>query len=451
MPENGKRLSQRFARSTIPSLMLALVGIILVSGAFLELPQSGILREVGVTLIAVAAVTAADRLLLYRDTAAFESPIQSVLGASERLNVEKRGIEQVYLGQEAVRRRILEVIGDESVRRLLIQGTSLRSFFSDPEIGAAITRTLEHSVSIRVLLLDPDSEQARVRWRHENQLDLSVAGEAATQVAHRNTRLYRDVHQTLHLLRSLGSRYDGGLDLRLYSASPEAFILLTEKLVIVQQHLLGSAEFSMASLPTLEISNPDLYQLYREQVESLWRTSRPVSPSRAEFAIQERGHWDVFLCHSLRDKDVVRQIAGALRERGISSFSDDHQIRPGMPLQRAIADILDQVDSIVVFVGSEASSPWQDAELRTLLTDAVQRELPVIPVILPGVDIEQARLTLPIFLRDFSSVGLSHVRDPKAIDVNHRLLDDWSRHAVWRRIWCFQTRAALSATGRIRA
>lgn len=421
MPEHSERLSGRSVRSRIGSLLIAsqmLVGIgaLLASFLFREAIWSAAVREIGVALAAVAIVMTADRFLLYRN---YESVIRSQINCFGEL--PEPGIRHIYIGGEDVRRRVLQVI-DDSIRELLIQGTSLYSFFSDPAVNAVVISALQRSVSIRILLLDPDSEQAWFRSRLKDESN-SFGADISDDSVRRNALPQADTRSTLRLLSALGTRYGKNLDVRLYSSTPEAFVLVTERSVIFQPYLLGRGEATTSALPTFEIANfedSDVgrspYRLYREHVEHLYLMSRPVSLSGEESGIEGRGHWDVFLCHSFRDKQAVSQIAHELEQQGISSFVYDQQIRPGLPFESAISDVLHQVDSVIVFVGPEGTSPWQDAELRTLLTDAVQQRRIVIPAFLPGVDVEQARLTLPVFLRDFSSVQFSRVADPQAIE-----------------------------------
>lgn len=106
--------------------------------------------------------------------------------------------------------------------------------------------------------------------------------------------------------------------------------------------------------------------------------------------------FDVFLCHNSRDKEIVKEIAGKLRERRIIPWLDEWELRPGVPWQPVIESMILQGKAAAVFIGSSGLGPWQDAERQAFIQEFQRRELVVIPVILPDVRGEAA---IPVFLR----------------------------------------------------
>jgi hypothetical protein len=105
--------------------------------------------------------------------------------------------------------------------------------------------------------------------------------------------------------------------------------------------------------------------------------------------------YDVFLCHNSRDKSVVKVIANQLKERGLRPWLDEWQLRPGLPWQRDLEEQIESIGSAAVFVGSDGIGPWQQEEIDALLQQFLRRQVPIIPVLLPGAS---TRPELPPFL-----------------------------------------------------
>lgn len=113
--------------------------------------------------------------------------------------------------------------------------------------------------------------------------------------------------------------------------------------------------------------------------------------------------FDVFLSHNSKDKPAVRELAEALRARGLKVWLDEWELVPGRPWQEALEEIIETTRSSAVLVGKDGLGPWQDAEMRGCLSEFVDRKQPVIPVLLPGAP-EEPRL--PFFLKRFTWVDL---------------------------------------------
>jgi tetratricopeptide (TPR) repeat protein len=73
------------------------------------------------------------------------------------------------------------------------------------------------------------------------------------------------------------------------------------------------------------------------------------------------------------------------------------------PWQEQLETALTQVRTTAVLVGATGLGPWQEAEMRAAIDESVRRNLPVIPVLLPGAP---DRPQLPLFLRAFTWVDL---------------------------------------------
>ena len=111
---------------------------------------------------------------------------------------------------------------------------------------------------------------------------------------------------------------------------------------------------------------------------------------------------DVFLCHSSKDKEAVEQIGRELKARNIKPWLDIWDLRPGLDWIEEIENKIETIGSVAVFVGpNDGFGPWQKKEIRALLREQTRRGIPVIPVILPGVE---GLPELPPFLRAYTWV-----------------------------------------------
>jgi len=94
--------------------------------------------------------------------------------------------------------------------------------------------------------------------------------------------------------------------------------------------------------------------------------------------------FDVFLCHNSEDKPAIREISRQLKGKNIKPWLDEEQIRPGTSWQTALGEQIGSISSAAVFVGESGFGPWQSQEIQALLSQFVQRQCPVIPVVLPS-------------------------------------------------------------------
>ncbi|NWF59896.1 MAG: toll/interleukin-1 receptor domain-containing protein [Fischerella sp.] len=109
--------------------------------------------------------------------------------------------------------------------------------------------------------------------------------------------------------------------------------------------------------------------------------------------------FDVFLAHNSEDKPQVRAIAQKLRQRGLNPWLDEEQIRPGRSFQDEIQQVIPKVKSAAIFIGLKGLGKWQMMELRSFTSLLVEANIPVIPVLLPGVN------KIPEDLRFFSELN----------------------------------------------
>ncbi|WP_411726569.1 TIR domain-containing protein [Methyloglobulus sp.] len=115
------------------------------------------------------------------------------------------------------------------------------------------------------------------------------------------------------------------------------------------------------------------------------------------------GSFDVFLSHNSQDKPIVRELAQALKSRGLRVWLDEEQLVPGQPWQEALETIIKTTHASAVLIGEDGLGPWESPEMRACLAEFVKRKLPVIPVLLSNAS---AKPELPLFLQAFTWVDL---------------------------------------------
>ncbi len=117
-----------------------------------------------------------------------------------------------------------------------------------------------------------------------------------------------------------------------------------------------------------------------------------------EFKANDRRPHDVFLSYTGKDKIQVIKIAEALKCKGIKIWLDEWELAPGISWQEAIGTAVKTVLSAVVFVGPGGVVPWEMREMRACLEEFNKRNLPIIPILLPGAP---GALELPKFFKEF--------------------------------------------------
>ena len=131
-----------------------------------------------------------------------------------------------------------------------IQGISLHSFFKAGPLREAISGVLAAGkVDVEVLLLDPDSDQARFRSYRERLFGSPLqAYEDFLQTGdHEKSDLYHDTRRTVdnvndtiaNLRRGKGNTWQPRLTLGLYDTAPGCFVLRVDDSVFVEQYHYG--------------------------------------------------------------------------------------------------------------------------------------------------------------------------------------------------------------------
>lgn len=124
--------------------------------------------------------------------------------------------------------------------------------------------------------------------------------------------------------------------------------------------------------------------------------------------------FDVFLAYNSEDKPQVIAIAAELKRRGLKPWLDEEQVPPGRPFQDVIQQAISLVKSAAIFIGNVGLGKWQIMELRALIDQLVKIGIPVIPVLLPGVEGVPNYL---LFLKELNWVNFYNtIDDTEAVD-----------------------------------
>ncbi len=157
----------------------------------------------------------------------------------------------------------------------------------------------------------------------------------------------------------------------------------------------------IAAAQTLDLHDRTAVERLDERMAAERRQVRGDGANRFGF--------DCFLSHNSRDKPAVRNLAQALKARGLRPWLDEEQLAPGLPWQPLLQSGIRASTAVAVLIGADGLGPWQDEELREALSLAVRDSRPVIPVLLPDAP---AVPELPPFLAGRTWVDLR--RDQEA-------------------------------------
>lgn len=120
--------------------------------------------------------------------------------------------------------------------------------------------------------------------------------------------------------------------------------------------------------------------------------------------------YDVYICYHEADETEVFKIGEQLKGHGILPWFDIMDVKPGTPARQQQEQQIERISAAAVFVGQHAVADWQVLQMYSFLEQFVQRECPVIPVLLPDAP---KRPKLPVFLANFAWVDFRRqVPDP---------------------------------------
>ena len=122
-----------------------------------------------------------------------------------------------------------------------------------------------------------------------------------------------------------------------------------------------------------------------EEQESTMPSNIPADAEQTLKRKIQRDEFDVFVSYHSADKPAALRICRALQRLGIYPWIDVEQIRPGTRFADAIQSAVQKVRSAAIIFGLGGTGPWQELEIDSVIDRGVMSDMPVIPVLLPGV------------------------------------------------------------------
>jgi hypothetical protein len=123
--------------------------------------------------------------------------------------------------------------------------------------------------------------------------------------------------------------------------------------------------------------------------------------------------FDVFISYNSKELNVVKTICNQLKQQGLKPWIDDEQILAGRLFKKAIKGTIPKVKTAAIFIGIQGLGQWQEVELRSFISLCVKKNIPVIPILLPGIEGIPDELLL---LQEFSYVAFKSLDDTEAFN-----------------------------------
>jgi len=119
--------------------------------------------------------------------------------------------------------------------------------------------------------------------------------------------------------------------------------------------------------------------------------------------------YDVYICYNEEDEAEVFPIGEALKAGGILPWFD-FLGKPGRFKGKQQEHLIEVIPAAAIFVGQHAIKQWQELQMYAFLHQFVERECPVIPILLKSAP---SKPKLPPFLATFVWVDFHRsVPDP---------------------------------------
>jgi len=264
-------------------------------------------------------------------------------------------------------------------------------------------------IAARAKLVDAvqSAERSRVEWT-------TVRAESSKwNPVGRLLEVLRQVLPATRMNEVIGVRVAGGATHELEAGRVRAEVLGLLDLLSVQELLALERTLcdpNMTGSRTAASTKGGLFDnilvgigLLPPSMQEIGNVSESLSTSKLEGLKEKvkRGIFDVFLAHNSEDKALVLRLGQQLRNQGINPWIDVEQIPPGRWFQDVIQSAVRSVKAAAIVIGMAGVGRWQALELRAFVTRCVDRGVPLIPVLLPGVTEIPSEL---VFLQDASFV-----------------------------------------------
>ena len=152
------------------------------------------------------------------------------------------GMENVFIDRHLAAQRMIEEI--QRSKRVWIQGITLGAFFNDSDIANVLKKKIQKRTDgddIRVMLLDPDCEQARLRAYREFILNSNnvITFDDFCNDKYEDSTLKKDLRRTLEKIRMIVPTDANPNVMKKYSTAPHMFVVICDNAAFVEQYTYG--------------------------------------------------------------------------------------------------------------------------------------------------------------------------------------------------------------------
>jgi hypothetical protein len=160
--------------------------------------------------------------------------------ADPEIGMLQAGALNVYTDLDKARERLIYLM-NQANERIWLQGISLDSFCLQDQLHAALERAHRRGVDVRLLFLDPDSEQARYRSYREHLLQTTTPTELAYE-EYCKASIHEDSVLVGRTEMSLRQALNSNFAVRVYDAAPGSFVAIIDDNALLEQYHYGSVQ-----------------------------------------------------------------------------------------------------------------------------------------------------------------------------------------------------------------
>ncbi len=241
--------------------------------------------------------------------------------------MRQSGARNAFSNPALARKRMLWLL-QNAKRRVYIQGITLNSFVDDnyPDLFVAIQNLIRNGVELKLLLLDPESEQAVYRAFREHHLQTGLPAfedcgpflkYLKDQKGFVNEPLYYEAFTSIQKLRLLATiAKDRNLfQTKVYQAAPSCFMLLADDTVLVEQYQYGKIKPGVSDvvspilgkdMPVIEFAKWESAKQAPIQLESYSEEVPFVSQQDREAYSLMESHFEFVFEHCARSIDEIQ-------------------------------------------------------------------------------------------------------------------------------------------------
>lgn len=211
-------------------------------------------------------------------------------------------------------------------------------------------------------------------------------------------RTFFDDFQSLAILLSVGfllgySRLVESVAINVY----QCLLYLIEKLLGITTIQLSPVKYHDAHFSNLFLI-PHLLSAYKRVPELSRQILNACIMAPGLLGVRtrvlEKLRPDAFLSFNSKNKVEARQLAELLKQEGLNVWYDELELMLGRrDWWKEIETAIKYSRVALILVGKEGYGPVQQVEVEACLNENKERQIPLIPLILPGAEIQDDRLT----------------------------------------------------------